>query len=73
MMNDNTENIKEEDKSHCPHCWYETGISLTSWPPQNQLICCHCGISKYIRQGDPIDRSKHGQFLPKNLNIMRNK
>jgi hypothetical protein len=66
MTNDNTENIKE-DESYCPHYWHQTGIMLTSDPPQIQVRCCHCGIYKYIRQGESIDRSKHGQFLPNNI------
>jgi hypothetical protein len=63
MTNNNIKNIKE-DKNHCSHCWHNTGIMLTSNPPQIEMICCHCGIRKYVRQSELIDRNKHGQFFP---------
>jgi len=54
--------MKKED---CDHCFHDTGVLLTSEPPQFVKICCKCGVKITIRQEPIIDKSKHGPYCPK--------
>jgi len=46
------------------HCWHDTGIILTSNPPQIQQICCQCGDKRNVREFQATDKSKHGKYKP---------
>jgi len=55
--------MKRED---CDHCFHDTGLQLTSDPPQNEKICCKCGIKIAIKQLPITDESEHGPYHPGN-------
>jgi len=50
-------------KLHCPH---QTGVSLASYPPQQEVICCHCGL---IGWQSPMmgNIGGHGKFAPREI------
>ena len=47
------------------HCWHDTGIVLTSYPPQNEEVCCECGERRYVRNHGILVGKVHGPFAPK--------
>ena len=49
----------------CKHCWHSDGIMLLTDPPQEKLICCHCGDKKTIWSlRKQYDYDKHGKYDP---------
>ena len=46
------------------HCWHDTGIVLTSYPPQTEEVCCECGERRYVRGFELLVEKKHGPFYP---------
>lgn len=49
----------------CNHCWHETGIALTTNPPQYPEVCCHCGEQRVVYGYAPMNQEGHGKYLPK--------
>ena len=49
---------------HVTHCWHDTGVVLTSNPPQYIEICCHCGTGKTRRRFTEFNPTGHGKYLP---------
>jgi hypothetical protein len=48
----------------CNHCWHETGVVLTSHPPQYPEVCCHCGEERVIRGAAMTPQEGHGRYAP---------
>lgn len=50
--------------SECNHCWHDAMTTLTSDPPQHQLICCECGGTRNVKSVPAvmIDGGTHGKF-----------
>jgi hypothetical protein len=46
------------------HCWHETGVVLTSNPPQYPEVCCHCGEQRVIRGAAVTPQEGHGKHAP---------
>jgi hypothetical protein len=53
------------DKPNCNHCWHDTGMILTSYPPQTQERCCYCGEYRNRRVGVFDTDVTHGAYVPK--------
>lgn len=46
------------------HCWHNTGVVLTSYPPQTEEVCCECGERRYVRAALVTELKTHGPFYP---------
>lgn len=46
------------------HCWHDTGVCLTSDPPQYEKICCNCGAIAYVKHNAVVDINAHGKHFP---------
>jgi hypothetical protein len=56
---------KPDAMVECHHCMHDTGVILTSNPPQAVEICCMCGEKKTLRLVIPLDSPKgHGKYHP---------
>jgi hypothetical protein len=54
-----------ENKPHT-HCWHDSGVALTSMPPQYKHICCHCGEIKIVIPQTINSFKGHGKYHPQN-------
>lgn len=45
------------------HCWHDTGLYLTSMPPQYEQRCCWCGEKRQISRTDFPQPAGHGPYL----------
>ena len=48
------------------HCWHDTGVMLTSYPPYSVQICCNCGEKQNIRHEVIKSFEGHGIYHPLN-------
>lgn len=44
------------------HCWHHCSIEYTSYPPQHDEKCCHCGKVRRVR-GEFFTPRGHGSFV----------
>lgn len=49
----------------CTHCWHDTGVMLTSDPPQVVDRCCLCGKTRNLRIMRDVPKGTHGPFAPR--------
>jgi hypothetical protein len=57
----------QEDCSIGLHCMHSTGLVMNSFPPQVEMVCCHCGHKlNYKSNFGGFDCTKHGKYLPEN-------
>lgn len=55
-------------------CWHDTGVMLTSMPPQIEMVCCGCGVKTYcVIQPKASDLVGHGAFHPLRNSAERSK
>jgi hypothetical protein len=55
-----------DEKTH-EHCWHvpTNALMRTCYPPQIEIVCCHCGIRSWKTELRPTALPGHGQFYPK--------
>ncbi len=46
------------------HCWHDTGVMLTSNPPQVVDKCCFCGVTRGLHRAVHVPRGNHGPYAP---------
>lgn len=50
--------------TECKHCWHDTGVYLTSNPPQAVERCCYCGEERSLRVLAHVPTGRHGPYAP---------
>ena len=49
----------------CDHCWHDEPYILTSMPPQQPQVCCHCGEHRILPNPyKEISMNGHGKYIP---------
>lgn len=48
------------------HCWHTPAFSITlaSYPPQHEEICCHCGDRRLVSATVGDVPPGHGPYVP---------
>lgn len=52
------------DGTAASHCWHDTGVVLTSFPPRSVERCCYCGSSRNLTMAVVKPAGDHGPFAP---------